>query len=108
MKATQLEQMREDFVHIKTTKSVIEDKIEQLNEVRMNFIFFIFCLKSSSCVLTSLKMFHPVRKRLEAQVFRERGPLQEPGVSGWNAHQKGGVDEANGLGTGELLSYFLK
>lgn len=32
MKATQLEQMREDFVYIKTTKTVIEDKIEQLNE----------------------------------------------------------------------------
>lgn len=50
MKATQLEQMREDFVYIKTTKSVIEDKIEQLNEVRMNFIFLIFCLKGTSCV----------------------------------------------------------
>lgn len=50
MKATQLEQMREDFVYIKTTKSVIEDKIEQLNEVRMSLIFLVFCLKGTSCV----------------------------------------------------------
>lgn len=35
MKATQLEQMREDFVHIKTTRCVTEDKIEQYSEVRI-------------------------------------------------------------------------
>lgn len=50
MKATQLEQMREDFVYIKTTKSVIEDKIEQLNEVRLNFIVLTLCLKGTNCV----------------------------------------------------------
>lgn len=33
MKATQLEQMREDFVYIKTTKHVTEDKVEQHSEV---------------------------------------------------------------------------
>ncbi|XP_033846628.1 structural maintenance of chromosomes protein 6-like [Periophthalmus magnuspinnatus] len=33
MKATQLEQMREDFVHIKSTKSVTEDKVEQHSEL---------------------------------------------------------------------------
>ncbi|CAN9510891.1 unnamed protein product [Ophioblennius macclurei] len=32
MKATQLEQMREDFVYIKTTKHITEDKVEQHNE----------------------------------------------------------------------------
>ncbi|XP_008299657.1 structural maintenance of chromosomes protein 6 [Stegastes partitus] len=32
MKATQLEQMREDFVYIKTTKHVTEDKVEQHGE----------------------------------------------------------------------------
>ncbi|KAM9339091.1 structural maintenance of chromosomes protein 6 [Symphorus nematophorus] len=32
MKATQLEQMREDFVYIKTTKNVTEDKVEQHSE----------------------------------------------------------------------------
>ncbi|XP_019953345.2 structural maintenance of chromosomes protein 6 [Paralichthys olivaceus] len=32
MKATQLEQMREDFVYIKTTKHVTEDKVQQQNE----------------------------------------------------------------------------
>lgn len=42
MKATQLEQMREDFVYIKTTRSAIEDKIEQLHEVRLNFMDYIF------------------------------------------------------------------
>lgn len=36
MKATQLEQMREDFVYIKTTKHVTEDKVEQHSEVRLN------------------------------------------------------------------------
>lgn len=32
MKATQLDQMREDFIHIKTTKNVTEEKVEQQNE----------------------------------------------------------------------------
>nr|XP_046228256.1 structural maintenance of chromosomes protein 6-like isoform X2 [Scatophagus argus] len=32
MKATQLEQMREDFVYIKTTKSITEEKVEQHGE----------------------------------------------------------------------------
>lgn len=49
MKATQLEQMREDFVYIKTTKSVIEDKIEQLNEVRLDFVVLILCLRVTNC-----------------------------------------------------------
>lgn len=35
MKATQLEQMREDFVYIKTTKHVTEDKVGQHSEVRI-------------------------------------------------------------------------
>lgn len=44
MKATQLEQMKDDFVHIKSTKSVTVDKVEQHSEVRMTrdqlFIWF--------------------------------------------------------------------
>ena len=36
MKATQLEQMREDFVYIKTTKHVTEDKACQHSEVRIS------------------------------------------------------------------------
>lgn len=36
MKATQLGQMKDDFVHIKSTKSVTVDKVEQHNEVRIN------------------------------------------------------------------------
>ncbi|XP_034044240.1 LOW QUALITY PROTEIN: structural maintenance of chromosomes protein 6-like [Thalassophryne amazonica] len=32
MKATQLEQMREDFIHIKSTKNVTEEKVEQYSE----------------------------------------------------------------------------
>lgn len=56
MKATQLEQMREDFVHIKTTKSVMEDKIEQLNEVKFNFIVLILRLKGPNCVWHVLKL----------------------------------------------------
>lgn len=35
MKATQLDQMREDFVHMKTTKHITEDKVEQHAEVRI-------------------------------------------------------------------------
>lgn len=35
MKATQLEQMKDDFVHIKLTKAVTVDKVEQHSEVRM-------------------------------------------------------------------------
>lgn len=38
MKATQLDQMREDFVYIKTTKHLTEDKVEQHSEVRMIFL----------------------------------------------------------------------
>lgn len=79
MKATQLEQMREDFVHIKTTKSIIEDKIDQLHEVKLHFILLILCIKSTNCVLNVLNI---VRKRLEAQVCRERGPLQKLGIVG--------------------------
>lgn len=56
MKATQLEQMREDFVYIKTTKSVIEDKIDQLNEVRLNFIVLILYLKCTDRVWHVLKL----------------------------------------------------
>lgn len=44
MKATQLEQMKDDFVHIKSTKAVTVDKVEQHSEVRMTqdqlFIYF--------------------------------------------------------------------
>lgn len=36
MKATQLEQMKDDFVHIKSTKSVTVDKVDQYSEVRNN------------------------------------------------------------------------
>uniref|UniRef100_A0A8D0AG89 Structural maintenance of chromosomes protein 6 n=1 Tax=Sander lucioperca TaxID=283035 RepID=A0A8D0AG89_SANLU len=35
MKATQLEQMREDFTYIKTTKHITEDKVGQHSEVRL-------------------------------------------------------------------------
>uniref|UniRef100_A0A8D0AKB4 Structural maintenance of chromosomes protein 6 n=1 Tax=Sander lucioperca TaxID=283035 RepID=A0A8D0AKB4_SANLU len=36
MKATQLEQMREDFTYIKTTKHITEDKVGQHSEVRLD------------------------------------------------------------------------
>lgn len=42
MKATQLEQMKDDFVHIKSTKSVTVDKVEQHSEVRINQDWFSF------------------------------------------------------------------
>lgn len=37
MKATQLEQMREDYVYIKTSKNVTEEKLAQYNEVCTRF-----------------------------------------------------------------------
>lgn len=37
MKATQLEQMREDFIYIKATKQVTEEKVEQHGEVWLGF-----------------------------------------------------------------------
>lgn len=42
MKATQLDQMREDFVYIKTTKHVTEAKVEQHSEVRIG-LFVTLC-----------------------------------------------------------------
>lgn len=51
MKATQLDQMREDFVYIKTTKHVTEDKVEQHSEVinshiksGSNFFYYYFII----------------------------------------------------------------
>lgn len=59
MKATQLDQMREDFVYIKTTKHVTEDKVEQHSEVRISlpdmFIFKVAVtdiLKNKGSLLT--------------------------------------------------------
>lgn len=37
MKATQLEQMREDFIHIKATRHMTEDKVAQHGEVTLAF-----------------------------------------------------------------------
>lgn len=48
-----------------------------------------------------INMINTVFKRLETEVPGERGLLQEPGINWWNAHQTGGVAEANGLGFGE-------
>lgn len=33
MKATQLEQLKDDFVHIKSTRSVTSEKVDQYSEV---------------------------------------------------------------------------
>lgn len=44
MKATQLEQMREDFVYIKTTKHVTEDKVGQNTEVRISHLTCSFLM----------------------------------------------------------------
>lgn len=40
MKATQLDQMREDFIYIKTTKNVTQDKVVQHSEVIILSSFF--------------------------------------------------------------------
>lgn len=42
MKATQLEQMREDFVYIKTTKHATEDKVGQHSEVRSSLTEMVY------------------------------------------------------------------
>lgn len=49
------------------------------------------------CVIDS------VLERPEAEVCRERGPLQEPRLAGGDAHQGGGAAEADGMGFGRIL-----
>lgn len=120
MKATQLEQMREDFIYIKTTKNLTEDKVEQHSEVCIcvaemgssDIITFLefkpfyldctakFCFKASFNI--NLWSFL-VLERPKTEVPGEGGPLQEPGFTWWNAHQTGGVAEADGLGFGEII-----
>lgn len=52
MKATQLEQMREDFVYIKTTKHLTEDKVGQHSEVRISLPdMFIFNYMDNNILL---------------------------------------------------------
>lgn len=46
MKATQLDQMKVDFIHIKTTRYITEEKVAQHSQVRISpivtFIFILF------------------------------------------------------------------
>lgn len=42
MKATQLEQMKMDYMHIKSTRSVTSEKVEEQREVRINQDWFSF------------------------------------------------------------------
>lgn len=68
MKATQLEQMREDFVYIKTTKNVTEDKVEQhsecLKDLKRKYLEKEDCYKS----LASLDEMHTKLEELQKQM----------------------------------------
>ncbi|XP_041832075.1 structural maintenance of chromosomes protein 6 [Melanotaenia boesemani] len=68
MKATQLEQMREDFVYIKTTKHVTEDKVEQhsecLKELKRKYLETEDRYKS----LASLDEMHTKLEELQKQM----------------------------------------
>lgn len=60
MKATQLDQMREDFVYIKTTKHVTQDKVEQHSEVRISlFTICFYCpqVAKKKTVIVGLSMY---------------------------------------------------
>ncbi|XP_070781824.1 structural maintenance of chromosomes protein 6 isoform X2 [Enoplosus armatus] len=68
MKATQLEQMREDFIYIKTTKHVTEDKVEQhsecLKDLKRKYLEKEDCYKS----LASLDEMHAKLEELQKQM----------------------------------------
>lgn len=89
MKATQLEQMREDFVHIKSTKSVTVDKVDQHSEVSVNQdTFSLYYIDLCCCTICTKIMnlllffiFEKVFERFEAGLLGKRRPLQELGIS---------------------------
>ncbi|XP_072293423.1 structural maintenance of chromosomes protein 6 [Eucyclogobius newberryi] len=85
MKATQLEQMREDFVHIKSAKSITEDKVEQhceiLKDLKRKYLEKEDCYKS----LGSIDEMHTKLEELQKQMAwalvlemeKELEPLKE-------------------------------
>uniref|UniRef100_A0A3Q4MY90 Structural maintenance of chromosomes protein 6 n=1 Tax=Neolamprologus brichardi TaxID=32507 RepID=A0A3Q4MY90_NEOBR len=71
MKATQLEQMREDFIYIKTTKHLTEDKVEQHNIITfLEFKpFYLDCTKEDRYrSLASLDEMHTKLEELQKQM----------------------------------------
>uniref|UniRef100_A0AAQ6ARH2 Structural maintenance of chromosomes protein 6 n=1 Tax=Amphiprion ocellaris TaxID=80972 RepID=A0AAQ6ARH2_AMPOC len=73
MKATQLEQMREDFVYIKTTKHVTEDKVGQHSEVWISLTEMFISFKP----LASLICFYVIFQNKVAEAEKKHKQIQE-------------------------------
>ncbi|TNM94702.1 hypothetical protein fugu_017461 [Takifugu bimaculatus] len=85
MKATQLEQMKDDFVHIKSTKSVTVDKVEQhsecLKDLKRDFLEKEDRYKSLASVNEMYTKLEELKKQmawaLVGEVEKEFEPMKE-------------------------------
>ncbi|XP_058469995.1 structural maintenance of chromosomes protein 6-like isoform X1 [Solea solea] len=85
MKATQLDQMREDFVYIKSTKHVTADKVEQhsehLKDIKQNYREKEECYKSLTSLDEMSTKLEELRKQmawaLVTEMERELEPMKE-------------------------------
>uniref|UniRef100_UPI0037E8A562 structural maintenance of chromosomes protein 6 n=1 Tax=Semicossyphus pulcher TaxID=241346 RepID=UPI0037E8A562 len=103
MKATQLEQMREDFVYIKTTKHVTEEKVQQhsecLKDLKRKFLEKEERYKSLSSLDEMHSKLEELRKQmawaLVAELEKESEPMKEKLQSGRRDTEKydGRVEE---------------
>ncbi|XP_047429650.1 structural maintenance of chromosomes protein 6-like [Mugil cephalus] len=82
MKATQLEQMREDFVYIKTTKDVTKDKVEQhsecLKDVKQKFQEKEECFKSLESLDGMRNKLEELQKQMAWALVIEQEKELEP------------------------------
>ncbi|XP_045916316.1 structural maintenance of chromosomes protein 6-like [Micropterus dolomieu] len=96
MKATQLEQMREDFVYIKTTKHVTEDKVGQHSECLKDLKRKYMEKEDRYKSLTSLDEMHTKLEELQKQMAwalvseleKETEPIKEKLQSDRRATEK--------------------
>ncbi|KAE8286848.1 Structural maintenance of chromosomes protein 6 [Larimichthys crocea] len=96
MKATQLDQMREDFVYIKTTKHVTEDKVEQHSECLKDLKRKYLEKEDRYKSLESLDEMHTKLEELQkqmawvlvAEVEKESDPIKEKLQSDRRATEK--------------------
>ncbi|CAJ1078421.1 structural maintenance of chromosomes protein 6 [Xyrichtys novacula] len=85
MKATQLEQMREDFIYIKTTKNVTEEKVEQhsecLKDLKRKYLEKEECYKSLASLDEMQTKLEELQKQmawaLVAELEKESEPLKD-------------------------------
>ncbi|TKS76150.1 Structural maintenance of chromosomes protein 6 [Collichthys lucidus] len=96
MKATQLDQMREDFIYIKTTKHVTEDKVEQHSECLKDLKRKYLEKEDRYKSLESLDEMHTKLEELQkqmawvlvAEVEKESDPIKEKLQSDRRATEK--------------------